>query len=220
MAPIYYIAIKVDLLIGNLCNKTLVQATFKGKYILHIGALRNAAKIGSVRPVVTLRKEQTLILLDPFQRRGRVYKRKFCLSVYLSVIIFSFSKYFPPFLSLFFFSYIDQIFSSFSFSVFLLLHGPNNFLFQVPCSFSISLARGRVWPCVFLFVHYNILPKIVHVLLHPFPITYIWVHHCIVRPIVWGKGRRSFILPLVHILYESCWFSRAFWQTWISSQDL
>ena len=60
-------------------------------------ALRNAAKIGSVRPVVTLRKEQTLILFDPFQRRGRVYKRKFCLSVYLSVIFFSSYECFPFF---------------------------------------------------------------------------------------------------------------------------
>ena len=30
------------------------------------------------------------------------------------------------------------------------------------------------------------------------------------RPIVWGKGRRLFILPLMYILYESCWFSTSF----------
>ena len=101
-------------------------------------ALRNAAKIGNVRPVVTLRKEQTLILPDPFHRRGRVYTRN---SVYVSICpsFFSFSEYFLPFRSPFFFSSTDQIFSSFSFSVFLLLCGLNIFLLKTIFHTSFSL---------------------------------------------------------------------------------
>ena len=70
-------------------------------------------------------------LFETFNRRGRVLDRKFCLSVclwiYLSVITFSFSEYFPPFPlhlfsltkyfprfpSPFYFSSSDQIFSFF-----------------------------------------------------------------------------------------------------------
>ena len=98
-------------------------------------ALRNAAKIGSVRPVVTLRKEQTLILLDPFHRRGRVYTRKFCLRVYLSVIFF-----------------LLWIFSSFSFSVFLLLCWPNIFIFFL-LRFSSTL-RAKYFPSQNIFPYF------------------------------------------------------------------
>ena len=121
-------------------------------------ALRNAAKIGSVRPVVTLRKGQTLILLAPSTVGVEFTKEN---SVCLSICP---SSFFPPTNVFLFFLlrflllrrlniFLLKVFFSVSFSVFLFLHRQNIFLFQMPCFFSFSLARGRVWldlPVIFL----------------------------------------------------------------------
>ena len=67
------------------CNFQLYE--IKQTFILIITTFRNEAFF------ISNKSEGMIFLLDPFYRRGRVYKRKFCVCVCLSVITFTFFEY-------------------------------------------------------------------------------------------------------------------------------